>query len=316
MKTRNIQRNVVSGQRTEKGSGLGPVVRVRKENVGGVLKRRKRGTGINSGRKRGILIVSIVLGAATCAVIALAFIFWISPMLKRSSRPPDVAQEQARVRVISEFASPSEAQALQLVRQALAVRDEEEVGSLFRLGSSSAGEVITFLKDLETREGPIINSTWLSSMDSGGLLLEGVLVRYQGQEKPSERIAFLTPDADGRWMLDFEGFARLGSPAWDDVLEGRAENAMVRVLIGRDVYYNGPFSDDREWTCYGLASPDVDEIFRAYCKTGSPQAEAVSRLFSQGEKVSRATLEIRRVKGAEKRQFEITRLLAGEWVVE
>jgi hypothetical protein len=99
---------------------------------------------------------------------------------------------------------------------------------------------------------------------------------------------------------------------------------MVRVIVARDSYYNGPFRDDREWLCFGMASPDAEVILLGYCRKDSPQARAMERMFPKDDELNgdtrrkmviRATLELKRPPGAETRQFEITHVLAEDWVL-
>ncbi len=135
------------------------------------------------------------------------------------------------------------------------------------------------------------------------------------------RLAFLTPDGFGRWKIDYESFARIVKPSWSDLLEKKADQGLVRVFVAKDSYYNGPFKDESEWICYGMASPDTSVVPMGYCRKNSPQAKALERIVADSEGgldrhgLNRATLEIRRPEGAEDRQFEITRVLAEDWVL-
>ena len=154
------------------------------------------------------------------------------------------------------------------------------------------------------------------------MLLEGVLVVYAGKALPGERLAFLTPDDTGVWKVDFDAFARSSRPPWKDLLERRVDNAQVRVFAVKDTYYNGPFKDDSQWVCYGIGSSESNallpagrELLCAYCRVDSPQAKAMQRIFSDGDQTHRVILDIRRTAGAEARQFEITRVLAEDWVL-
>ena len=52
-----------------------------------------------------------------------------------------------------------------------------------------------------------------------------------------------------------------------------------------------------------------------YCRIGSPQDQAMRKLFADGTSSTRVSLDMRRVKDGEPRQFEITRLLARDWVI-
>lgn len=273
--------------------------------------RRKRKTAAPKNR---VMMLSAVFGLVALAVIGATSALWMS---LRPKRVPVEAQadHESQVRVASRFPSPSREQALDLVRRAIATRDSQTVGSLFRDGDARSAEILDFLKGLETTDGCIERYDWLSSMDMNELLVEGVLVVFRGREKPGERIAFLTPDSAGNWRMDFDAFARTVSPSWRELLGNAVEGARVRVVACKDVYYNGPFGDESRWACYGIASLDTEEILHGYCRVGSSEADAMKKLFSEGESMSRVTLELRRVKGAESRQFEISRVLAKDWIL-
>ncbi len=283
----------------------------------GTPQTHRRGESGSPGRKRAMLIWSGGLSVVTLVVIGIAVSMWLRLQLSREStdvmRIEDDAE--ASVRVASQFPSPSREQALHLVKRAISNRDPLQVRTLFREGGVGPDEILDFLAAAERRDGAVERYEWLSSMDVNGLLMEGVLVVYPGKEKPVERLAFLTPDAAGNWKMDFDAFARSMKPSWEELLGNGAEQALVRVFAGQDFYYNGPFSDETQWVSYGLASPELDELLRGYCKVGSNEAAAMQRLFAGGQKLSRATLEIRRVEDGGARQFEIVRVVAEDWVV-
>ena len=320
MKTRDIQQGITSRHSRAGGDtpNLGRVARLRgPEMPNGKHRGYRRGSRGNPARKRALVIWSAVLSVVTLTVIGLAVSFWLLPYL--SHRPAGDAAAlvnyDAHVRVASKFPSPSREHALEMVKRAIANRDPDLLESLFRIGTTSRAEILAFLNAAEQRDGIVDRYEWLSSMDVEGLLMDGVLVVYKGKEKPVERLAFRTPDAAGNWKLDFDAFARTVTPSWQNLLEKGADQALVRVFVGNDVYYNGPFSDDKQWVCYGLASPDMDKLLRGYCRVDSAVAAAIGKLFSDGRKLSRATLEIRRVKEGEPLQFEIVRVVAEDWVV-
>ena len=327
MKTQDIKRGITSrhSQAGRAGPDLGRVVRLRgAELQTGERRSRRRGERRSAdrsspARKKAVLIWSIMIGGAAAAVIGVVISLWLSPYL--FPEPVETTgihvKHETKVRVESKFPSPTREQALDMVKRAISNRDPEQVESLFRLGASSRPEVVGFFNGLEERDGPVDHYDWLSSMDVDGLLMEGMLVVSKGKDqgKPVERLAFLTPDPAGNWKVDFDAYARTVKPSWSELLEKGADHALVRVFVARDVYYNGPFSDDKEWVCYGIASPDTEQLLRGYCRMGSPQEAAMEKLLSDGVKMSRATLEIQRVKEGEPRQFEITRLRAPDWVL-
>lgn len=326
MNSKDIKRDIRSRHSRVSGDApkIGRITRLRSAELPqlGVVRSRSRAgsrsvSHTNPALRKLIMIWSVVLGVAAFGVIIAAVSLWLLPKLRNHAAvvvDPTFIPD-SRVRVTSRFPSPSEEEALRLVNRAMENRDIAKVPSLFRMGSANPEEVINFFKSSEGRDGAVSKCSWLSSMDQDGLLLEGVHVAFKGKDKPVERIAFLTPDEKGVWKMDFEAFARTARPSWNDLLENHAARATVRVFIGPDAYFNGVFSDETEWVCYGIASPDIDEVFHGYCRVGSPEAAVLEKFFDEGEKLSRATVELRSVSGAEPRQFEISRVLAKDWVV-
>ncbi len=265
-----------------------------------------------------VLVWSSVFAVLTLGLVVISVWTWANKNKGRGAAEAlaaEAAKPPGAERVVSQFESPGEEEALDLVKKALAIRDEKEVPNYFRLGRSSPAEVVGFLRRLHETEGEPQFFDWLSSMDANGMLLDGVMVTYPSQEDESKRLAFLTPNEKGRWLVDYEAFARVVTPGWKDLLQKGTEQGMVRVLMASDNYYNGPFREEEGWLAFGLASPDIDEILVGYARKGSPQFDSLQRMFGKEVSTRRATLEIRKVEGAGPRQFEISRVLAEDWVL-
>jgi hypothetical protein len=321
MKTQNIRRNIRSSSEgaAQDVPKLGRVTRLRGPNrANGIDPVIRRG---RKARQRAAWIWSLAL-----ASVALVVILVFSAVYMRSHKGGVVIADSARrpenVRIASRFPSPGEDEALALVKRAVANRDPGMVGMYMHRRETDAAKVVEFMAGLEARDGRIERMSWLGSMDVEGMLIDGVLLACAGKGTPIERLAFLVPDEAGVWKVDFEAFARTSTPTWKDFMEGRAERAEVRVLVARDSYFNGPFGDESQWGCFALAAPDAkqwlsdgEELLRGYCRKGSPQSKALERMFRDGARMRRATLEILRTKGAEARQFEITRVLSEDWVL-
>jgi hypothetical protein len=208
-----------------------------------------------------------------------------------------------------------EEQAVELTKKALAARDPAELKKLVHTDPASAAEVVTFLDALAARDGEIISYDWIARLDTTRPDAEGVLVSFKKGEERRNRLAILTPDVLGNWKLDYPAFARLAVPDWPDLLEGKEKSAVVRVYVAEDQYFNGPFKESDDWFCFGIASPDVQELLFGYCQGGTPQFNAIRRSLAGGTKLMRMTVEIEKVEGAEKRQFLIKRVLAQDWAV-
>jgi hypothetical protein len=272
-------------------------------------------------RRRLVLAWSMVLLVVALAVLGFFVFSWLRGQMGRKVDAGNLAAT-IQSHAASKFPSPSEQDAVQWVKLAMAVRDPAQVGRYFRLGGTEAVAAVEFLKGMGERDGAITGYQWLSSMDANHLLIDGVLVTTSKDDTPRNRIALLTPDEHGVWRVDFEAFARMVRPPWEKLLAADGGRGVVRAILARDSYFNGPFKDDATWLCYGMASPDTNEILLGYCRKDSPQARALAVIFLQDEgavniysKLKRATLELKRPEGAEARQFEITRVLAEDWVL-
>ncbi len=262
---------------------------------------------------------SLLLGLSTLSLLILMGIIgiWIWEKMYSASdlawnRPSSKPTAPAVV-TAPKFPSPSKATAMAQVMQALAIRDPALIHGYFRRDAASAEEVVAFLAGLDATDGVFDHFEWLSSMDVNGLSVDGVLVSFKKSDQLRNRLALLTPNTGGKWEIDFDAFARTVTPSWAELEQGAA-TALIRIYAMRDNYFNGPFHDDKQWACYGMTSPDAKILKLGYCKIGSPQARAMDWIFSKEAKIIRVTLEIKRVEGSEGRQFEITRVLAEDWL--
>lgn len=269
-------------------------------------------------RPKTLLMWTLVLAVVTLLLVGGLLWLWLRPKFisQEELAASTVVHDESRVRVAARFPSPSEGESLTLVKHALTIRDPAVVEGYFRSGTSSPAEIVGFLKDLDASDGTVTGYEWLSSLDVNRLLIEGVSVNFKSKSGQRNRLALLTPDETGKWKIDFDAFARKVNPAWREILEKPPETALVRVFVMKDSYFNGPFRDEKQWICIGMASPDIETMLLGYCRVGSPQEAALDWMFSKGDvNVCRATLELRRVEGAEARQFEIAKVLAQDWIV-
>ncbi len=314
-------------QRHKRALGDAPSIgRVTKmPGVGAPKSRRTKGS--NGDKKRithdqrshqiVIRIWSVMLCIATLAFFSAAI--WFTLLHNRvfekavDNHPLDGASKSNRV--VAQFGSLSQDQGLLFVREALAVRDIQQVEKYFRLGNSSTQDVVDYLKSSVSSDGKIKDMKWLGNTSGGRRELDEVVILFEGLEDHlKNRSALLTHDSAGHWKIDFEAFARTVKPSWADLLGGNANVGEVRIYASNDNYYNGPFKNEQEWSCYGMISPDMEELLIGYCRVGSAQEKAMDQVVSSDVKVARTTLEIRRVKGADKRQFEISKVIAADWV--
>lgn len=323
MKPRQIRRGIESRHTRDLGNAprLGKVHRMRESDR---VRSKLRG-GESPLRQHQRLILTI-LSSLVVAGVLLAGV-WVGFRFRSRFVPTALPAAAGRhseehVRIASSVKSPSEEEALALVARALECRDEQSAAARMRLGDTKAADAVRFLMESGADEIDRKRMQWMGSVDIEGLLMEGVQIHSLDKQIESGRIAFLVPDEQGIWKLDFDAFARACKPAWKAVLNGTPAPAKVRIWATPDSYYNGGFADESQWRCFGITSPDVytqlpeeKRLMYGYCRKDSPQSRALDRVLSAGNQLLRLTLEIKRAEGGEKIQFEILRVLSEDWVM-
>jgi hypothetical protein len=185
------------------------------------------------------------------------------------------------------------------------------------------------LAKLEEVDGQLKRVKYLFPVRSRCLQLEGVLVEFVGGRN---RLALLSPDPDGTWRIDFDGFDRHVSPPWESLLGGGAAEGKVRVNVAPDSYYNGHYRDETKWVCYGMQSPDCTDgdtptspplLMFCYALRDSAQHKALEAVIaspgtvesarSGRSQVRRVILGVRHLADTDKRQFELIRVYSDEW---
>ncbi|MBK1881497.1 hypothetical protein JIN85_03660 [Luteolibacter pohnpeiensis] len=327
MKSNNIQRGVGSSRREREIGDAPDLSRVARMpgagESGGTRRRKRRRRALNPedemGKKRKTMPLSVMAALMAMALLLIggALVMWIKPIMDRRGDMVEDTKSPympAALPEMPELTAPSEDQLRQSVTEALQVRDSSQVEKYFRLGSATPDEVVTFLSKMKETDGEVKRFDLLGVMDANRMPLEGFLVTFDKDGEVRNRLAYFTPSKSGDWKIDFPAFQRRADPDWNSFLEGSAKETVCRVYIALDTYYNGPFSDEAEWRCYGIASPDVERLMFGYCKRKSAQDIAMWKILQNQQKLARATLELGKVEGGGTRQFEIKHVLAEDWV--
>jgi len=267
---------------------------------------------------RYVTAAAIFFFGCTCmfvgATAAAAFLWWHGG--GGGSKEPKIIQLGAPL-APNGLPAPAPAEMEKTVTSFLAARSPQDLAPLARGSSLRPDEIVAQLASLEAKEGKVRSVRYLRPIDSRTLRLESVLVTFANG---GNRIAFLSPDADKQWRVDFDGFARSVHPSWDEILDGTTGEATVRVQVIPDNYYNGTYQDERAWACFALPSPDHQTLIFGYVARGTPQHAALASTMSRAERrlqggLQRMTLTIRHTGSGDSRQFEITHVLSDEWAL-
>lgn len=254
--------------------------------------------------------------------------YWIAtrPSKAPPATPAVVKEEmvEKELREVFPHDPPAEAEALSRVKEALAIRQPDQVKKYFQSGGNSPEQVIDFLKALPSGDQEL-RYQWLGSMNANGLQIEAVSVLPDAEQPRFRRLALLTPDESGTWMIDFDALAETTTPGWDAWRKPGPLEGVMRIGFLSDVYYNGLYQDDGLWACYTVHAADAEQSFFAYCKRGSDQHRALEAILAHYENslpilqkqihAPQAVIAVSRREDGNWRQLEINRVIAEGWIV-
>lgn len=305
--------------------GIGRVSKFRTGSGG----RPSKVTAVDSIDRKLNMVSGLGVFLLLCGLIVVALAAWVFISSRKNQEAakkienlqmPAVVTENAPTR--DTVAIPSAIELEAIVDKFLKARSEEEAASLIRKSDQTMPVILEKLAGLEAKDGKLQSLKTLDNVSSQALRQQSVLVTFEGGRN---RLAILSPDEAGQWRVDFDGFDRYLSKPIDEILSGKDLDARVRFYVSADSYYNGRFKDDSQWACYGMASPDSDQLMFGYVAVGSPQHKAlrsliVSKAEARNTKTTRSRLlrmmlDIRHHADGEARQFEILRVLSDEWAL-
>lgn len=291
----------------------------------GELRRSRRDS-----RERGLTprIRMVFLTWAITLVVLVLVILGLRMLWQRMENPDEPIASSKAEKTMPAVPRPARktvpsldrAAAEELVRRAVALDDPAEVAKFFRNGSRKPEEIIAFLRNMRETVGTVGKFSWFGPLPGDVIQNDGGEINFVKGYDHSRRQVYLVPDPQGNWKVDFDSFARQAVPSWDDLFGGKVEKGVIRVFAMKDSYYNGAFTE-ADWICLGIATPDVDRILFAYCRRGSEAEEDLAlihkslALEAKDRQPWRVTLEVRAGDAKTTRQFEITRVLARDWVL-
>ena len=215
-----------------------------------------------------------------------------------------------------ELPTIGEVEALSIVRAAFAQGNNQDPTRHFTSSDgASTGETHDALSRINALEGEITAYRWMGQKYVNGVVIGEVATQRETGGEYSRRLAQLVLGTDGKWRIDTDSYLRKCVPGWPEILSGESKTSIVRVFVAEDTYYNGIYSDDAEWRAYALVSPDTPEPVYGYARPGSPQEKALRKILAAEEEIHRASVEISVHPEAGRRQFEITGVLAENWVI-
>jgi len=262
------------------------------------------------------LWLSILLCGCFLALVVGMFI-WLRSQGDRRNIAPLIARADSLPALhLTDFPPPGEQEALEILQNAIAARDEATLRAYVHDNPEvDATEMVEFFAATDERDGTFANHQWIGSSDTDRQQVQALILAFNKDEQLTQRLAMLLPNESGVWRLDFLSYTRWCDPPIR-LMDGPTgyPGGRVRMFIARDHYFNGPFSDEREWICYVLTSPDSHTRSFAYCPVGSPEHLKLDGILARNSRPSRVTLDIIRVENARLHQFRIAKVVSDDWI--
>ena len=208
------------------------------------------------------------------------------------------------------IAHPHPPECVKIVQEFLKTSTESDVKKTARLVHMDAPEALKLLRQCLDKHGEVARVEWAGASEINGLSMEMVMVSYKSGYY---RIANLLPNEAQDWLVDLESFVAYNDRPWEQITGSGSCRARVRVIAAQDFYFNGVFSDEQEWTCLALTSPDNEKRLLGYVKNQSALYDAFKEIFKSNNPAP-VLIEISRDAGMEPLQFEIKKVIAQGWV--
>lgn len=201
-----------------------------------------------------------------------------------------------------------------LVSDALS-SNSENITQRFRLETGmTPAAACEILKEIHAREGRATELKWLGIRYIGERVIEEVATQFSKGKSVSVRLAQITRQPDGSRKVDFGSYVRKTSHPWEDIVDGNVDTCVVRVMISKSAYHNGVFRDDTKWRAYKVSSPDMDTNLHVYAEIGSEEEIRIRDILATDPRSPRVTLEIRRDGTLLPKQFQVSQVIARDWI--
>ena len=244
-------------------------------------------------------------------VVAVAFISGVSWMLYQQIRRADdkiafgtLAQDTFAI------PHPPAATCMAKVQKFLECSSASELSQMARFKRIDPANAYAQWVEFRKKQDTVERVEWMGAEETNGMSLERVAVIYKTGQY---RIASLVDVNQGEWKVDFESFIGHQTKSWDQITAQGSCNAIVRVKVTPDSYYNGYFQSEKEWICLAMRLPDQPDIVYGYVPPQSPAFLDILEILRVSDPAD-MILEISRDAGMNRMQFEIRSVIAQGWV--
>jgi len=143
----------------------------------------------------------------------------------------------------------------------------------------------------------------------------GTAMLYQEVLIGSHRLPLILINQGNDWLVDYPTLAGHNNSSWDSLQKTKPLEAKVRVSLKRGKRFSPGFEDSQVWLHYELSNPNWPLKLDGYVRRKTEPARRMAAIRNgQSPFGSQATLILQRGKKHLSRTFEITEVLADNWL--
>jgi hypothetical protein len=244
-------------------------------------------------------------------IVAAAFIGGVTWMLYQQMKSKDGRKDVSTLAQDTfTVPHPPGPICVNMVKQFLDAANTEDLKKIARTKRIKPENAYAVFTEFRKELGEVDRMEWMGAEETNGMSMERVMVVYRSGKY---RVATLIHDGLGQWKVDLESFMGHQTKSWDQITAQTGCTAVVRVTVQQDVYFNGYFSDEKEWVCFALKAPDQSEPIYGYVPQNSPTLLDMVEILRTNSPAD-MMVEIIRDAGMNRMQYEIHKVIAQGWV--
>lgn len=313
MKPKHVQRGVskapeIDNTASSSSARVGKVARIHRNYRSGVRRQRSRSSRNQRDRNvdfRQYILYSLVAVGA----LFLIGIIWVWYGQNRNGQLITKA-DAARAEVFR-VSPPTTQASAEMMKMFLDAESSAAMEGLVRLRDAKIDEIFQLVQEIKSSENGVESIEWAGSEQLNDLSLELIQVVFRSGVN---RMGYLTyDDSAGKWLIDAESFTYYLSKPWSEIIGQGKCHVKLRATAMPDGYYNGVFSDEKEWLCLSLQIPGQEGTLYGYLRLNSDCYYAMAQIYRSGSSYS-IVADLSRDAGMEPRQYEIKKIIAHGWV--
>jgi hypothetical protein len=313
MKPKHVHRGVskapkLSGSADTSSARVGKIARIHRNYRPGVRRQRSRGSRSSKDRNvdfRQYILYSLV-GAGALLMLGIIWVWYGQKGDGKLITKADAAQAE-----VFRISPPTTQSSVEMMREFLDAESPSGMEGLVHLRDAKLDEIFSLIQETKTKENGVKSIEWAGTEQINDLSLEMIQVTFSSGAIRYGSLTYV--DQKRLWLIDAESFTYYLNKPWREITGQGNCHVKVRATATPDGYYNGVFSDEKEWFCLGLQVPGQEGMLYGYLRMNSDCYHAMAQIYRSGSSYA-IIADLSRDSEMEPKQYEINKIIAHGWV--